>query len=386
MDEALAAPIEEAADDLHGVLIFRLAQEWLALSVQTLVEVTTLRPVHRIPHRAGVVAGLVNIRGELHLSMHLDRVLGIQPPAQEEAKDLSSFAIPAPGAACWWCAARRSGGSFASMRSIRCIASPWPRATRAAGHGGPVGGAPDARRVPLARADHRAGGRRAIVSGAANEDAMSDSGEVSLLDLFREEVRSHTATLGEGLLDLEGEAANPRKIEPLMRAAHSIKGAARIVGIDAAVGLAHVMEDAFVAAQTGKIRITAIDVDVLLKGTDLLAELSQATEADVQEWGRRRQAGGRRAISQGGQPNRGEASPPAACRPPPNRLFRRRPERGTRPTSRPPGSQSVLHPAAGRADRPGRGASAVRHVPRGISDARDRVTCRRPGDLSASGG
>ena len=32
-----------------------------------------------------------------------------------------------------------------------------------------------------------------------------------------------------------------------MRAAHSLKGAARIVGLDAAVRVAHAMEDCFVA-------------------------------------------------------------------------------------------------------------------------------------------
>ena len=75
--QRLAAPIEETAEDLHGVLTFRLAEEWLGLPVHTLVEVAALRPVHRIPHRAGVLAGMVNIRGELHLCAHLDQVLGI---------------------------------------------------------------------------------------------------------------------------------------------------------------------------------------------------------------------------------------------------------------------------------------------------------------------
>jgi chemotaxis-related protein WspD len=73
----LADPIEESARDLLGVLTFRLAGEWLALSVHSLVEVTDPRPVHRIPHRGGVLAGLVNIRGELYLCAHLDQVLGI---------------------------------------------------------------------------------------------------------------------------------------------------------------------------------------------------------------------------------------------------------------------------------------------------------------------
>ena len=38
-------------------------------------------------------------------------------------------------------------------------------------------------------------------------------------------------------------------LEALMRAAHSVKGAARIVGLEEAVQVAHVMEDCFVAAQ-----------------------------------------------------------------------------------------------------------------------------------------
>jgi two-component system sensor histidine kinase and response regulator WspE len=38
-----------------------------------------------------------------------------------------------------------------------------------------------------------------------------------------------------------------------MRAAHSLKGAARIVGMDAGVSVAHVMEDCLVAAQEGRL-------------------------------------------------------------------------------------------------------------------------------------
>jgi two-component system, chemotaxis family, sensor histidine kinase and response regulator WspE len=113
---------------------------------------------------------------------------------------------------------------------------------------------------------------------------MSDGGDFSLMDLFREEVRTHAATLTQGLLELENDPANPQKIEPLMRAAHSIKGAARIVNIDDAVKLAHVMEDALVAAQNGRVVITAVDVDVLLQGTDLLAQLGQLQETELAAW------------------------------------------------------------------------------------------------------
>jgi chemotaxis-related protein WspD len=78
--ERLATPAEGAAGDLQSVLIFRLADEWLALPVHVLVEVTDVRPVHRVPYHGGLLAGLVNIRGELHLCVHLAQLLGIAAP------------------------------------------------------------------------------------------------------------------------------------------------------------------------------------------------------------------------------------------------------------------------------------------------------------------
>src|SRR5262249_19702919 len=117
---------------------------------------------------------------------------------------------------------------------------------------------------------------------------MSD--DLSLFDLFREEVRAQAAVLAEGLLALEADAGDPRKIEPLMRAAHSLKGAARIVNVEPAVRLAHVMEDALVAAQHAKIRITPADVDVLLRGADVLSSLAEESEQSVALWGERRGA------------------------------------------------------------------------------------------------
>ena len=60
--------------------VFRLGDEWLGLPVGVLVEVTHPRTPHRVPHRAGLLAGVVNIRGELHLCARLDLLLGITPP------------------------------------------------------------------------------------------------------------------------------------------------------------------------------------------------------------------------------------------------------------------------------------------------------------------
>ena len=75
----LATPEAEESTEVLSVLVFRLGDEWLALPVAVLVEVTRPRVAHRIPHRAGLLAGVVNIRGELQLCVRLDLLLGVTP-------------------------------------------------------------------------------------------------------------------------------------------------------------------------------------------------------------------------------------------------------------------------------------------------------------------
>lgn len=76
----LAEPTEEAVCDDVSLLIFRLHGEWLALGTRVVAEVTALRPVHRIPHRStGIINGLVNLRGQLQISVSLHELLGVDP-------------------------------------------------------------------------------------------------------------------------------------------------------------------------------------------------------------------------------------------------------------------------------------------------------------------
>src|SRR6478672_11465316 len=74
-DRLAAGESDESANEL-SLLVFRLGDEWLALPVSVLVEVTRPRTPHRIPHRGGLLSGVVNIRGELHLCVRLDTLLG----------------------------------------------------------------------------------------------------------------------------------------------------------------------------------------------------------------------------------------------------------------------------------------------------------------------
>ncbi|SFB92122.1 hybrid sensor histidine kinase/response regulator [Collimonas sp. OK412] len=112
-----------------------------------------------------------------------------------------------------------------------------------------------------------------------NADDMRDA---SMLDLFRLEVDTQAQVMSSGLLAIE-RAPSPQQLEACMRAAHSIKGAARIVGIQAGVDVTHVMEDCFVSAQQGKIQLGPRRIDQLLHGVDLLQRIAASAE-DLELW------------------------------------------------------------------------------------------------------
>ena len=111
-----------------------------------------------------------------------------------------------------------------------------------------------------------------------------DLSQFSMLDLFRMEADSQTQILTEGLLAMERHRGDAGAVESMMRAAHSIKGAAAIVGLEVVVQLAHGMEDAFIAAQHGKLNLTPNRVDVLLAGVDLILQLSRLDDGGVEAW------------------------------------------------------------------------------------------------------
>lgn len=107
--------------------------------------------------------------------------------------------------------------------------------------------------------------------------------DFSLFDLFRMEAEEQVRVLQAGLIELESGAATAATLEALMRAAHSLKGAARIVGLDAIVNLTHVVEDRFVAAQQGH-ALDAAEVDRMLTATDWLARLQAVPEGETAAW------------------------------------------------------------------------------------------------------
>lgn len=76
----LAQPEAMADRQQHGMIVFRLNREFLALDTAILLEVAAPRPIHAIPHKSSaVLLGLVNMRGQLRLCVSLHGLLGVEP-------------------------------------------------------------------------------------------------------------------------------------------------------------------------------------------------------------------------------------------------------------------------------------------------------------------
>lgn len=76
--EHFARPRSTPPAARNSAVVFRVGPEWLALPTSVFQEVTQQGRVHSIPHqRRGIVAGLVNIGGELLICVMLERLLSL---------------------------------------------------------------------------------------------------------------------------------------------------------------------------------------------------------------------------------------------------------------------------------------------------------------------
>ena len=104
----------------------------------------------------------------------------------------------------------------------------------------------------------------------------SGLGELSMGELFLMEAQTQGGQMSSQLLELEKSPGSPALLQSLMRSAHSIKGAARIVNLPSVVSVSHAMEDCFVAVQKGGAVLHQQKIDLLLSGVDLILRLARA--------------------------------------------------------------------------------------------------------------
>src|SRR5882762_7955990 len=111
--------------------------------------------------------------------------------------------------------------------------------------------------------------------GAGEEPAGSETGELEdeFRPLFVEEAKGHLERIASGLLALESAPDDSAAIDAVFREAHTMKGAAGMVGMMRVSRLAHRLEDLLVELRAGTRRSTPELTDAMLRVVDVLGRL-----------------------------------------------------------------------------------------------------------------
>ncbi|MDX6266562.1 MAG: two-component system, chemotaxis family, sensor histidine kinase and response regulator WspE [Frankiales bacterium] len=89
-----------------------------------------------------------------------------------------------------------------------------------------------------------------------------------LLATFRAEVEERLASLQAGLLQLESHQSPRQVVTLLFRDAHTVKGSARMLGLEGVLHVAHNLEDLLGALRDGRFVVRKDHVDLLLAACD----------------------------------------------------------------------------------------------------------------------
>ncbi|PJF40410.1 MAG: hybrid sensor histidine kinase/response regulator [Chloroflexi bacterium] len=111
---------------------------------------------------------------------------------------------------------------------------------------------------------------------------MSDSIDAELLNIFWIEVGEYLDTLNTTLLEIETtpDDNHEARLREMNRIAHSMKGAARTVGIEVIEKIAFHFETLFEKALNGKFAFTPDACDVLYNGLDVIQLVTAGEEQD----------------------------------------------------------------------------------------------------------
>lgn len=102
-----------------------------------------------------------------------------------------------------------------------------------------------------------------------------------LVATFRAEVDDRLASLCEGLLRLENAASPKQLVASLFRDAHTVKGSARMLGLDSVVEVAHLAEDLLGGLRDGRMPARKDLVDVLLVAAEGISRAMPGADRPV---------------------------------------------------------------------------------------------------------
>ena len=91
--------------------------------------------------------------------------------------------------------------------------------------------------------------------------------------MFAEEAEGRLAALSELLLELEGNGDDRELLSSVFREAHTLKGAAAVVGMADVLRVAHAMEEVLEGLRRGDGTATPATVDALLAAVDGVREM-----------------------------------------------------------------------------------------------------------------
>jgi two-component system chemotaxis sensor kinase CheA len=103
-----------------------------------------------------------------------------------------------------------------------------------------------------------------------------DTTRSGLLSQFREEVDTHLLRLSQGVVVLEQNPRDMPVLKDVFRAAHTIKGAAKMMGFADISRITHEMESVLAAMRDGDLLLTPDITDVLIEAIDAVEALTRA--------------------------------------------------------------------------------------------------------------
>ena len=109
---------------------------------------------------------------------------------------------------------------------------------------------------------------------------LSGSGDDRFREMFYEEARELLISLEEGLMDLERRQSDRAHLDKTFRAAHSLKGAAAMVGLGAIAEFTHGIEAVLERIRAGRLAVDSDIITTLLEARDHLAAMVEAEAAE----------------------------------------------------------------------------------------------------------
>ena len=97
--------------------------------------------------------------------------------------------------------------------------------------------------------------------------------DVELRNLFKTSSEEHLHNLENGLMQLEKNSQDRATLEELLREAHTLKGDARMLGVDDIETLIHQIEDVFVAIKQQEQVLTPPLCESLYQGLDAMRKI-----------------------------------------------------------------------------------------------------------------